>query len=136
MRPIKYLIVHCSATPAGLDFTVSDIARWHRERGFRTVGYHYIVYRDGSVHPGRAESDIGAHCLGHNTDSIGICYIGGLDADGRTPADTRTPEQRAALRTLLTELRAKYPQAQIRGHRDFAPKACPSFDATNEYKDL
>ena len=136
MRKITEIIVHCSATPEGKDFTVADITRWHRQRGFRTIGYHYVVYRDGSVHPGRQEGEIGAHCTGHNACSIGICYIGGLAADGKTAKDTRTPEQRKALLMLLRRLRAKYPNAKIHGHRDFAAKACPSFDATKEYADL
>ena len=133
MRKITEIIVHCSATPEGRDFTVADITRWHRQRGFRTIGYHHVVYRDGSVHSGRPEGEIGAHCTGHNAGSIGICYIGGVAADGKTAKDTRTTEQRKALLMLLRRLRAK---AKIHGHRDFAAKACPSFDATKEYADL
>lgn len=135
-RKITEIIVHCSATPEGKDFTVADIATWHKQRGFRAIGYHYVVYRDGSVHLGRPEGEIGAHCVGHNAVSIGICYIGGLAADGKTPKDTRTPEQREALLMLLRRLRAKYPSAKIYGHRDFAAKACPSFDARKEYASL
>ena len=115
---------------------MDDITRWHKQRGFRTIGYHHVVYRDGSVHPGRPEGEIGAHCTGHNACSIGVCYIGGVAADGKTAKDTRTPEQRKALLMLLRRLRAKYPNAKIHGHRDFAAKACPSFDATKEYADL
>ena len=92
MREIKSIILHCSATPEGKDFTVADITRWHKERGFRTIGYHYVVYRDGTVHKGRPVEQIGAHCEGHNKDSISVCYIGGLMADGKTPKDTRTAE--------------------------------------------
>ena len=135
-RKITEIIVHCAATPEGKDFTVDDITRWHKQRGFRTIGYHHVVYRDGSVHPGRPEGKIGAHCTGHNACSIGVCYIGGVAADGKTAKDTRTPEQRKALLMLLRRLRAKYPNAKIHGHRDFAAKACPSFDATKEYTDL
>ena len=135
-RKITEIIVHCSATPEGKDFTVADITRWHKQRGFRTIGYHYVVYRDGSVHIGRPEGEIGAHCVGHNAVSIGVCYIGGLAADGKTAKDTRTPEQREALLMLLRHLRKKYPNAKIYGHRDFAAKACPSFDARKEYAAL
>ena len=135
-RKITEIIVHCAATPEGKDFTVDDITRWHKQRGFRTIGYHHVVYRDGSVHPGRPAGEIGALCTGHNACSIGICYIGGVAADGKTAKDTRTPEQRKALLLLLRRLRAKYPNAKIYGHRDFAAKACPSFDATQEYADL
>lgn len=136
MRRINEIIVHCSATPEGKDYTVGDIDRWHKARGWKGIGYHYVVYRDGSVHAGRNEAEAGAHCYGHNINSIGVCYIGGLAADGKTPKDTRTAEQRVALRRLLTSLKRKYPNASIHGHRDFAHKACPSFDATSEYKDI
>lgn len=135
-RNIKELIVHCSATPEGKDFTVSQIKQWHLQRGFSDIGYHYVIYRDGSIHIGRDESVIGAHCTGHNTNSIGVCYIGGVATDGKTPKDTRTAEQKQSLVKLLKELRVKYPQASIHGHRDFANKACPSFDATKEYSSL
>jgi N-acetylmuramoyl-L-alanine amidase len=111
---------------------VADIDRWHKARGWRGIGYHYVIYRDGSVHAGRPVEQIGAHCTGHNANSIGICYIGGVAADGKTPKDTRTPAQRIALRELVEELRAKYPGATVHGHREFAPKACPSFDVQTE----
>ena len=135
-RNIKELIVHCSATPEGKDFTVSQIREWHLQRGFSDIGYHYVIYRDGSIHIGRDESVIGAHCTGHNTNSIGVCYIGGCASDGKTPKDTRTAEQKQSLVKLLKELKTKYPQASIHGHRDFSSKACPSFDATKEYSSL
>lgn len=135
-RNIKEIIVHCSATAEGKDFTVSDIRRWHLQRGFSDIGYHYIIYRDGSIHTGRSEALSGAHCTGHNTISIGVCYIGGCAADGKTPKDTRTEAQKAALVKLLKELKVKYPNATIHGHREFANKACPSFDAKKEYSSL
>ena len=136
MRTINEIIVHCSATQEGKDFTIADIDRWHRQRGFTKIGYHYVIYRDGTIHVGRNESEVGAHCLGHNQNSIGICYIGGLSSDGKTPKDTRTDAQKKALTTLLQALKKKYPFASIHGHRDFAKKACPSFDATKEYMNL
>ena len=135
-RNIKELIVHCSATPEGKDYSVDTIRQWHLQRGFSDIGYHYVVYRDGSIHIGRDESIIGAHCTGHNTNSIGVCYIGGVATDGKTPKDTRTAKQKQSLVKLLKELKIKYPQASIYGHRDFANKACPSFDATKEYSSL
>lgn len=135
-RNIKMIIVHCSATPEGKDFTVSQIRQWHLQRGFSDIGYHYVIYRDGTVHTGRAESVSGAHCTGYNTISIGVCYIGGCGSDGRTPKDTRTVAQKAALIKLLKELKAKYPKATIHGHREFANKACPSFDAKTEYANI
>ena len=136
MRKINLIIVHCSATPDGKDFTVDDITRWHKARGFKTIGYHFVIYRDGSIHKGRPVSEEGAHCEGHNANSIGVCYIGGLAADGKTPKDTRTDAQKSSLRYLLIGLKEDYPNAAIRGHRDFAAKACPSFDATKEYCNL
>ena len=135
-RKIKEIIVHCSATPEGKDYSVDTIRKWHLQRGFSDIGYHYIIYRDGSIHTGRDESVIGAHCKGHNSNSIGVCYIGGCASDGKTPKDTRTTEQRQSLLKLLKELKVKYPKASIHGHRDFANKACPSFDATKEYSSI
>ena len=135
-RDIKEIIVHCSATPEGKDFTVEQIKQSHLQRGFSDIGYHWVIYRDGTIHSGRPESIIGAHCTGHNTISIGVCYIGGCAVDGKTPKDTRTEQQKISLLSLLRELKKKYPKATIYSHRNFANKACPSFDATNEYKNL
>ena len=141
-RSINEIIVHCSATREGMDYTVADIKRWHTTpvskggRGWSDIGYHYVIYRDGSVHKGRDVNIAGAHCTGHNSHSIGVCYIGGLKIDGKNDKDTRTPAQKASLLKLLKELRTLYPMAKIRGHRDFANKACPSFDATKEYKSI
>lgn len=135
-RNIREIIVHCSATPDGKDFTVDDIRKWHKARGFSDVGYHYIVYRDGSVHDGRSVHLVGAHCTNHNANSIGVCYIGGVETDGKTPKDTRTPQQKEALLTLLKQLKSLYPQAKIYGHRNFANKACPSFAASIEYQNI
>lgn len=136
MRYITEILIHCSATPEGRDYTVDDIRKWHRQRGFNDIGYHYIIYRDGTILQGRDEEFVGAHCKGHNSRSIGICYIGGMTADNHSPKDTRTDEQKASLLSLLGRLKAKYTGAVIRGHRDFANKACPCFDATDEYKNL
>lgn len=136
MRSIREIIVHCTATPEGRPYTVTDIDRWHRQRGFDCIGYHYVVYLDGSIHAGRAEEKVGAHCTGHNRNSIGVCYVGGLSADGKTAKDTRTVAQKAALIALLKMLKKKYKGASIHGHRDFAAKACPSFNATKEYKEI
>ena len=136
MRTINEIIIHCSDTREGQDFTVKDITSWHKDRGFKTIGYHYVIYRDGSIHGGRSVDLVGAHCTGHNSYSIGICYIGGMDRDNKQPKDTRTLAQKAALLSLLTDLKMLYPEARIYGHRDFAAKACPSFDAKQEYRNL
>jgi N-acetylmuramoyl-L-alanine amidase len=136
MREIKEIIVHCSATPEGREVTVEEITKWHKQRGFATIGYHYVIYLDGSIHKGRPEEIVGAHCLNHNSISIGVCYIGGVQKDGKTPKDTRTEAQKASLLSLLKELKGKYPKAKIHSHKDFANKACPSFDATKEYSSI
>jgi N-acetylmuramoyl-L-alanine amidase len=132
MRRIKEIIVHCSATEENRNYTVEDINGWHKARGFRCIGYHYVIYRDGSVHTGRSEAEVGAHCRGHNRESIGVCYIGGLSAKTKQPKDTRTAEQREALRALVKELQRKYPGAEVHGHREYANKACPCFDVATE----
>lgn len=131
MRKIEKIIIHCSATKEGQNFTVNDIDRWHRDRGFAQIGYHYVIYLDGSIHKGRALEQIGAHCVGHNTYSIGICYIGGVDGNNK-PKDTRTEAQKQSLYQLLTELRNKFPKATIHGHNEFANKACPSFNVKTQ----
>lgn len=131
MRAIDEIIVHCTATPKGRDVSVEDITRWHRERGFTTIGYHYVVLLDGTIERGRPEEQVGAHCKGHNSRSIGVAYVGGCDKAMR-PKDTRTVRQRASLRHLLKELKAKYPTASIHGHNEFADKACPSFNVKTD----
>lgn len=136
MRKINEIIVHCTATPEGKDFKAADIDKWHKQKGWDGIGYHHVVDLDGTVEPGRPESKVGAHCYGHNQNSVGVVYVGGVASNGKTPKDTRTPQQKAALSKLLTELKHKYPGATIHGHRDFAAKACPSFDATTEYKNI
>ena len=118
------------------EVSLSEVDQWHRQRGWKGIGYHYLIRLDGTVERGRPEAEIGAHCQDHNLHSIGICYVGGLDSRNR-PADTRTPAQRLALRELLETLHARYPHALIVGHHLFHPqKACPCFDAAAEYADL
>ena len=132
-RTIKEIIVHCSATPEGKNFTVDDIRKWHMAQGWADIGYHYVIGRHGELWEGRDVNKMGAHCTGHNKYSIGVCYIGGCGKDGKTPKDTRTLQQKAQLLMLLEELKKFYPNAKIYGHRNFAKKACPSFDAMSEY---
>ena len=141
MRKIDSIIVHCSATKAGQDFTAADIDRWHRERGFNGIGYHYVIRLDGRLEKGRDVSLIGAHCKGWNERSIGICYVGGLNENGQ-PADTRTNAQKRVLYQVIMDLQREYGILQVLGHRDTSPdlngdgviepyeymKACPCFD--------
>lgn len=134
MREMNEIIVHCSATREGMDFGVADIDRWHRLRNMKRVGYHYVVLLDGTIQQGRRLEEIGAHCKGHNKNSIGICYIGGLDATGK-PEDTRTDAQKRSLLRLIDALVGMYPIKKISGHREYnKTKACPCFDAAEEYK--
>lgn len=142
MRKIDAIIVHCSATKAWQDFTAKDIDCWHRKRGFDGIGYHYVIRLNGKIEKGRSVEYPGAHCPDWNTRSIGICYIGGLDANGK-PADTRTKAQKRILYQLIRELQRDYPGINlVIGHRDTSPdlnrngviepcefvKACPCFD--------
>ncbi len=137
MRKIDKLIIHCSATPEGRDVKTEIIKNWHvNGNHWKDIGYHYVIELDGSVHKGRDESVIGAHCSGQNANSIGICYIGGIAKDGKTPKDTRTEAQKQSLIKLLKELKQKYPKATIHGHCEYANKACPCFDAKTEYEYL
>ena len=136
MRTITLIVVHCSANRAGSALRMADIDCCHRSCGWLGCGYHYVIPTDGTIEPGRPDEMTGAHCKRHNRYSIGVCYIGGLSADG-VPSDTRTEAQRAALRSLLEDLHRRYPKALIVGHRDLDPgKACPCFDAVSEYRDL
>ena len=137
MRIITLIIIHCSAVGPGQKSSVTDIDRWHRQRGFKYgCGYHKIIRRDGTIEDARPLEMVGAHCQNHNKHSIGICYEGGLDASGK-PADTRTEAQKVAMRQLLEELHEQFPKALIAGHNVFNPmKACPCFNAMREYSDL
>lgn len=132
MRKVDEIILHCSATKEGQNFKAKDIDAWHKQRGFKGIGYHYVIDLDGTVEIGRPEDEIGAHCLNHNARSIGICYIGGLDTAGKAK-DTRTPQQKAALVKLVADLKLKYPNATVDGHNEFANKACPCFIVKNEF---
>ena len=132
-RSVSLLIIHCSATLPGQRVSVQDIDRWHRQRGFDCIGYHFYITVDGTIWTGRPLSQVGAHCKGYNAHSIGICYEGGLDEEGR-PCDTRTLLQKAALVALINKLRESYPAADVVGHNDLnLHKACPCFSAVEEY---
>lgn len=128
MRTITLIIIHCSATPEGRSLSFEECRRDHiMHRHFRDIGYHFYITRNGTVHDGRPIEKVGAHCEGHNSHSIGICYEGGLDANGK-PADTRTEAQRKALKSLVERMHRLFPKALIVGHHDLNPrKACPCF---------
>ena len=135
-RPVKEIIIHCTATTEGNDVSVESIRAYHiKKKGWSDIGYHFVIYLDGSVHKGRNIDLIGAHCKGHNSGSIGIVYVGGLDKSGKAK-DTRTAAQKASLQNLLKEMKALYPKATIHGHHEFANRPCPCFKPKEEYKDL
>lgn len=139
-RNIKEIIVHCTATKEGLNQTVEQIKKYHTAkppmgRGWSDIGYHYIIYLDGSIHEGRNVSISGAHCKNHNVNSIGVVYVGGLDSKGNAK-DTRTEAQKESLKKLIKTLKETYPKATVHGHREFANKACPCFDAKKEYENI
>lgn len=133
VRKIDEIILHCTATPEGEEFSNAQIKQSHLARGFSDIGYHYVIGLNGDVRPGRSEAKAGAHCTGHNTRSIGVCYVGGCPVR-TTPGwknkykDTRTPAQKIALARLVKELCRRYPGATVHGHNEFANKACPSFN--------
>lgn len=136
-RQITHIVVHCTATPEGRHHDIEEVRKWHLARGWRDIGYHALILLDGTVRQGRPEDEIGAHVAGHNAKTIGVCYVGGMSKDMKYAKDTRTPQQKEALLTLLRELKGRYPSAIIVGHHDFDKgKACPSFGAKDEYADL
>lgn len=148
-RKINLIVVHCTASRCDRPLSFAELDRQHRQRGFSSCGYHFYITREGITIPMRPLNDIGAHARGFNAHSIGIAYEGGLLPDG-TPADTRTPRQREALRSLISRLLALYPRCTVCGHRDLSPdlnnngviepaewtKQCPCFDAVEEYAPL
>jgi N-acetyl-anhydromuramyl-L-alanine amidase AmpD len=130
---VDYLVVHCAATPPTLDIGAAEIDQWHRKEGWLKIGYHYVIRRNGQIEKGRADTEIGAHCLGYNRNSLGICMVGGVDAKNRAE-NNFTPEQFNTLRELLGKLFVEYPSAQLRGHRELNPgRDCPSFDVRDWY---
>jgi N-acetylmuramoyl-L-alanine amidase len=135
-REIKYLVVHCSATQPSDKIDASDIYKWHIQRGFTDIGYHYIIKTTGEVQRGRRDSIPGAHVKNHNANSLGICLIGGVDAKGKS-TDNFTPRQKASLRNLLLLLKLRYKEAEVLGHRDFkgVKKDCPCFDVRKWWAD-
>jgi N-acetylmuramoyl-L-alanine amidase len=132
MRTIDKIIIHCTATPEGRPVTVKEVDTWHRQQGYQEIGYHYLIGLNGERWLGRNIEKAGAHTVGQNQNSIGICYVGGLEKDGKTPKDTRTVMQKTALLALIKEIKASYPNVTIHGHNEFAQKACPCFNVKSE----
>jgi N-acetylmuramoyl-L-alanine amidase len=133
MRALKRIILHCTATPEGKHFDVATIRRWHvKDRGWKDIGYHYVIYIDGSVHEGRPIEQAGAHTSGHNADSIGITYVGGCDAKMKAK-DTLNEAQETAMVNLIKALREQHGELSLHGHNEFAAKACPSFKVKDKF---
>lgn len=156
VRQLKEIAVHCTATKEGVEVTVDDIDKWHKERGFTKqkisghyCGYHFVIALDGTIMFGRDLSETGAHVKDHNSKSIGVCYVGGLDENGKEK-DTRTDAQKETLVWLISRLKGAFGIDKVQGHRDYSPdtngngvidpyeriKACPCFDAIPEYKNV
>ena len=131
----KYIVIHSAATKASMDVNAKEIDRWHRARGFLKIGYHFVILRDGTIEVGRDMDDIGAHCRGFNKISVGVCIVGGLSDDGEAE-DNFTDVQKENLRTLLFDLQAYYPEAEIKGHRELKKGTeCPSFSVEDFVND-
>ena len=137
MRDLNRIILHCSTTREGKDFSVDTIRDWHvNGRNWSDIGYHWVIRLDGSIEVGRPLEKSGAHTKGHNKDSVGVCYIGGCDADGK-PKDTMSSEQEKAWRMIVLSLRTLYGNhITIHGHNEFANKACPSFTVKEKFADM
>lgn len=129
LGPVKYLTIHCAATPEGRHVDAATISAWDKAK-FGQTSYHWVVELDGSKHQTLKDEQKGAHTGGHNTGNIGVCYVGGVTADNKAPKDTRTEAQRRALREIVQDYQARYPGIVLLGHRDWPDvhKACPSFD--------
>jgi N-acetylmuramoyl-L-alanine amidase len=134
MRPITEIIIHCTGTVPSNGTTVEAVRKYHKEvNGWKDIGYHYLIYLDGSIHQGRPIDQVGAHCKNHNTGTIGICYVGGKNAEGKL-VDTRTVAQMAALRNLVKSLKTVFPTIKkVSGHSQYSSKPCPCFDVTKEF---
>lgn len=133
MRQVKKIILHCTATVEGQEFDITDVDRWHKKRGWKSVGYHYLIKQDGTLQVGRSLDEVGSHAKGENSDSIGIVYVGGLDAN-KEPKDTMTAYQELTLMELIFSLRTVFHWMSVHGHNEYSNKACPSFDVQEKYK--
>jgi len=137
MRDINRIILHCSATPEGKDYSVDTIREWHKKRGWSDIGYHFVIQLDGTISQGRPIDKAGAHTKGHNFDSIGVCYIGGMDEDAKKAKDTMTVEQNKAFRMLVMSIKILFgDDITIHGHNEFSSKACPSFIVKEKFSDM
>jgi N-acetylmuramoyl-L-alanine amidase len=134
-RFINEIIVHCTATPEGRWYDRADVNAWHKQRGWEMIGYHFLILLDGTIVIGRPIGMIGAHCMDHNTGTVGVAYVGGVAADGKRPKDTRNAAQKAALAWLCRSLKSDYAiTKRIKGHNEYdRGKACPSFNMNRDF---
>ena len=124
----EYLVVHCSATKPSMDIGLREIKRWHvDDNGWRDVGYHYIIRRNGEVELGRSNRDTGAHAAGYNHKSISLCMVGGM-AEDNSAENNFTAQQWTALLDLVKQIKVDYPEADVIGHNEISEKECPSFN--------
>ena len=133
MRPIKEIVLHTTYTPEGREHDVEDIRAWHKAKGWSDIGYHYLIKIDGTIEAGRPLDKIGAHAKGHNQGSIGICYVGGMSADHRSPLDTRTSNQKQAMQQLVSAMNVVFGGVKVLGHNEISSKSCPCFDVGVEF---
>ena len=131
MEPRKstdYIVIHCAATKASMDIGLTEIRKWHvQDNGWRDVGYHYIIRRNGEVELGRSNRDTGAHAAGYNHKSISLCMVGGM-AEDNSAENNFTAQQWTALLDLVKQLKSNYPDADVIRHNEISEKECPSFD--------
>lgn len=145
MRDINLIVIHCTATKEGIDYNVDQVRKWHLDRDFYDIGYHFLIHLDGTIERGRPWDKPGAHAKGFNNNSIGVCYVGGLDKSGE-PKDTRTVAQIHSLRAVVGIIKAMFPMIEVVGHRDLSVdldgdgyiskkewmKSCPCFSVRTE----
>ena len=135
-RNIDLILVHCSDSYDRMDIGVEEITKWHTERGFNTIGYHFVIRKDGKIETGRNINIAGAHCRGYNRNSVGICYVGGRSDDDK-PIDDRTDAQKKSLAALIINLQAEHPGVKIKGHNELSvSKSCPNFDVQEDLNSL
>lgn len=128
MRALDKIIIHCAATKPTWNGGAETIRKWHLDRGWSDIGYHYVIKKDGTVEEGRSMRRIGSHVRGKNTGSIGICWVGGYDG-----VDDRTDAQKKSLIELVKALRHDYGKLTVHGHNEFSSKSCPNFDVSKEF---
>lgn len=132
------IVIHCAATRPHMDWGAKEIDREHKRRGWAKIGYHYVIRRNGVLETGRKDNEVGAHAEGHNSNSVAVCWVGGVNDDTLGPEDNRTDEQKKTLVSVIQFLKARYPNAKVVGHRDLpnVKKACPSFSVSDWLKEV